>query len=346
MACLGLALSMGCGSTPAVGDLPDEGTGGRSYGTAMAGTSGADASVQGGKGGGATSVGDSPTVGRCSVFPADNAWNQDVSALPLLANSSAIINSIGASGHLHPDFGTEWEGAPIGIPYTVVDAIAKVPVEFTAYGDESDAGPYPIPADAAVEGGPASDGDRHVIVVDESDCRLYELYRAFPVNAGASWQADSGAVWPLTLNVTRPRDYTSADAAGLPIFPGLARYDEVVERGEVLHALRFTVSKSRAAYVAPASHAASSSTDPNLAPMGLRLRMRADYDCSGYSAEVQVLCRGLKRFGMIVADNGSNWYVSGAPDPRWNDEHLNDFKTIPGSAFEVVDSGPILLPQN
>jgi hypothetical protein len=346
-ACMGTTCLFGCSSTPAVGKLPDEeGSGGSRYATtAGSGTGGVGGSSNGGAGSTVT-AGGGPMVGRCPVFPTDNAWNQDVSALPLLANSAAIINAIGASGHLHPDFGTEWEGAPIGIPYAVVDGIAKVPIEFTAYGDESDPGPYPVPPNAAVEGGPASDGDRHVLVIDQSDCRLYELGRAFPVNAGTSWQADVGAVWPLTTNATRPRDWTSADAAGLPIFPGLARYDEVVERGEVLHALRFTVAKSRRAYVAPASHAASSATDPNLAPMGLRLRMRADYDCSSYSSEVQVLCRGLKRFGMIVADNGSNWYVSGAPDPRWNDEHLNDFKSIPGSAFDVVDTGPILEPQN
>jgi hypothetical protein len=237
-----------------------------------------------------------------------------------------------------------WDGAPIGIPYALVNGLAKVPIEFTAYGDESDPGPYPIPADAAIEGGPASDSDRHVLVIDQADCTLYELNRAFPVSSGTSWQADSGAVWHLNSNAGRTPGWTSADAAGLPIFPGLARYDEVVERGEVLHALRFTVAASRRAYIAPASHAASNSTAANLPPMGLRLRMRADYDCSSYSSEVKVLCRGLKRFGMIVADNGSNWYVSGAPDPRWSDDNLNDFKTIPGSAFEAVETGPIVVP--
>ncbi len=333
----------GCGSTPAVGELPPEG-GSRGTTTNAGGSAGRSSSAGGttNPGGATSSTNAGPTIGSCAVFPADNAWNQDVSALPVHANSAAFINSIGETGTLHPDFGTVWDGAPIGLPYALVNGLAKVPIEFTAYGDESDPGPYPIPADAAIEGGPAADGDRHVLVLDQADCTLYELYRAFPVSSGASWQADSGAVWHLDSNAGRTPGWTSADAAGLPILPGLARYDEVVERGEVLHALRFTVARSRRAIIAPASHAASSSTDANLPPMGLRLRMRADYDCSSYATEVQVLCRGLKRFGMIVADNGSNWYVSGAPDPRWNDDNLNDVKTIPGSAFEAVETGPIV----
>lgn len=277
-------------------------------------------------------------IGRCQVFLSDNAWNTDISSYPVHPNSENYLNNIGKGGHLHPDFGTEWAGQPIGIPYAVVDGISKVPINFTAYSNESDPGPYPIPANAEVEGGATSDGDRHVLVVDESDCKLYELYRAFSQNNGASWNAGSGAVWDLTTNDTRPDGWTSADAAGLPILPGLVRYDEVIERGVIPHALRFTVSKTQNAYIAPASHYASNSSDSNRPPMGLRLRMKASYDCSNYSSEVQVICTALKKYGMIVADNGSDWYVSGAHDDRWSDERLGDLKDIPGSAFEVVQT--------
>jgi hypothetical protein len=284
--------------------------------------------------------GSAPTIGACSVFPADNPWNQDVSALPLHPDSDTFIDAIGRDDHVHPDFGTEWEGAPIGIPVTTVTAgTAAVPVEFQAYGDESDPGPYPIPLGASVEGGPDSDGDRHVVAVDLADCKLYELYRAFP--QGEVWHADSGAVFDLTVNDEHPLTFTSADAAGLPIFPGLVRYEEIVLQQELRHALRFTVSRSRRAIVAPARHHAGASDDPSLPPMGLRVRMKQSYDCSGYSDPARVICDGLKRHGMIVADNGSDWYVSGAPDPRWDDEALGDLKQIPGDAFEVVETGPI-----
>ena len=283
-----------------------------------------------------------PAVGACRIFPADNAWNRDVSTLPVHPNSDNFIDAIGRDVNLHPDFGTVWDGEPIGIPYTVVDASQpKVAIEYVAYGDESDPGPMPFPLDAPIEGGPDGDGDRHSIVIDESTCTLYELYRAFP--AGSGFEAESGTVWDLGVNENHPEGCTSADAAGLPIFPGLVRYEEVVTKGEVLHALRFTVSRSQRAYVFPARHYASSNEDPNLAPMGLRVRMKASYDCSGYSDEVQVLCTAMKRFGMIMADNGSNWYVSGSPDQRWNDDNLNDFKDIPGDAFEVVDTGDPII---
>jgi hypothetical protein len=282
------------------------------------------------------------TLGNCEVFPADSPWNIDVSAFPLHPNSAAFIQSIGATDSLRADFGTVREGAPIGIPYVVVPSgQAKVPVAFVDYAEESDPGPYPIPPDAPIEGGPDSDGDRHVLVIDSGECKLYELYNASPTNGSTSWQASNGAVWDLKVNATRPLGWTSADAAGLPIFPGLVRYEEIVEQGVLNHALRFTVSETRQAYVTPASHMASSSTDPTLPPMGLRLRLKAGYDCSGYSSEVATICAGLKRFGMIVADNGSSWYVSGAPDARWNDEALADLGQIPGSAFEVVETGPI-----
>lgn len=286
------------------------------------------------------SDGNGPSVAGCPVFPQDNPWNTDISALPVHANSDNFVDSVGRDTGMHPDFGTEWEGAPIGIPYVVVDSGQQmVPINYTAYGDESDPGPMPIPLDAPVEGGPSGDGDRHTLVIDQDSCTLYELYRAFPADDGASWEADSGTVWDLTRNEYHPEGCTSADAAGLPVFPGLARYDEVVEQGEVLHALRFTVSRSQRAYIFPASHYASSNTDANLPPMGLRFRMKANYDCSGYSSEVQVLCTAMKRFGLIVADNGSDWYVSGAPDPRWSDDNLHDLGNITGDAFEVVDTG-------
>jgi hypothetical protein len=288
-----------------------------------------------------TPPGDGPMLGSCPLFPADNAWNTDISDAPLHPNSDAFIDSIGRDTNLHPDFGTEWEGAPIGIPYVVVDASQQaVDITYTAYGDESDPGPMPIPEDAPIEGGEDGDGDRHAIVVDQDSCTLYELYRAFPTQDG--FEAESGTVWDLRLNEDHPEGCTSADAAGLPIFPGLVRYDEVVERREVLHALRFTVSQSQRGYIYPARHYASDETNEDLAPMGLRVRMKAGFECGSYSDEVRVLCSAMKRFGMIVADNGSDWYVSGAPDPRWSDDNLGDLKDIPGDAFEVVDTGPVV----
>lgn len=282
---------------------------------------------------------DRPTVGGCTIFPPDNPWNTDISSAPTHPDSQTFIDAIGADGTLHPDFGTVWQGAPIGIPYVIVPADQpRVPVQFR-YGDESDPGPYPIPPDAPIEGGPDGDGDRHVIALDLEGCALYELFDAHPVDGGASWRAGSGAIFDLRTNALRPAGWTSADAAGLPIYPGLVTYGEVVEEGVVDHALRFTVSQSQRAYIPPATHFASSDADPSLPPMGLRLRLRADHDCSGASSEVQVICTALKRYGMFVADNGSDWYVSGAPDPRWDDDALRDLRSIPGSAFEVVYTG-------
>jgi hypothetical protein len=303
-----------------------QGSGGRASGGAPSGLGGGDPNQP------------PPVAGDCSVFPADNPWNQDVSALPVHPLSDTYVDSIGRTDRVHPDFGTEWEGAPIGIPYVVVGADEElVDVIYEAYGDESDPGPYPIPLDAPIEGGPESDGDRHVIAVDTDACRLYELYHAFPESDG--WHANSGTSWDLRQNEHHPEGCTSADAAGLPVFPGLVRYDEVVEAGEILHALRFTVSATQRAYVFPARHYASSDSSESLPPMGLRLRMKASYDCSEMSSEAQVVCTAMKRFGMLLADNGSNWYVSGAPDPRWDDDALGDLKTIAGDAFEVVDTG-------
>ncbi|HEY8767635.1 MAG TPA: hypothetical protein VIP09_10335 [Dehalococcoidia bacterium] len=282
----------------------------------------------------------------CQVFPSDNPWNTDISHAALDANSNNYVDFIGRYTHLHPDFGTVWSNAPIGIPYTIVGGNQpQVPISFY-YDTESDPGPYPIPPDVPIEGQPVGQpntssfgGDRHVLVVDETACKLYEVYNAQPINGGQSWIGGSGAVFDLNSNALRPDTWTSADAAGLPIFAGLVRYSEVVEDGVINHALRFTVSDTQAAFIHPATHEASSDTNTNAPPMGLRFRMKASYDCSWASTEVQVICTALKKYGMIVADNGSNWYVSGAPDSRWSDDHLGDLKSITGDAFEVVNTG-------
>jgi hypothetical protein len=271
------------------------------------------------------------------LFPTDNPWNTRVDTLPVDPHSAAYLNSMGLSTGLHADFGTVWDGAPNGIPYVCVSGTQKkVPVSFD-YADESDPGPYPIPSDAPIEGGPSSDGDRHVLVLDVDHQVLYELYAAYPQSDG-SWQAGSGAVFDLGSNALRPAGWTSADAAGLPILPGLVRYDEAVTDGVIDHALRFTVARTQKAYVYPATHYASDSTDPDLPPMGLRVRLKAGFDISGFSPEVQVILQALKTYGMMVADNGSNWYVSGAPDPRWSDDDLHQLSQVKGSDFEVVDS--------
>jgi hypothetical protein len=258
-------------------------------------------------------------------------------------NSANLIASIGLTTGLHPDFGTVWEGAPIGIPYVVVSGSqAQVPINFTDYGDESDPGPYPVPPDAPIEGGPSSNGDRHVLIVDRDNWKLYEMFYSFPQGGGSSWNCASGAVFDLNSNADRPAGWTSADAAGLPIFPGLVRYDEVVEQGLIEHALRFTVSRSRRAYVHPARHWASSNTSPDLPPMGMRVRLKASFNIATYPANVQVILRAMKKYGMIVADNGSNWYVSGAPDPRWNDNELRALRNVKGADFEVVQMGTVV----
>ena len=277
------------------------------------------------------------------LFPTDNAWNQDISNAPVDSNSDNLIASIGVSVGLHPDFGTVYNGAPNGIPYIVVAGTQPlVPMNWTAYGDESDPGPYPVPSNAPIEGGPNSTGDRHVLAIDRDNWKLYELGYAFPINNGASWNANCGAIFDLSSNAVRPAGWTSADAAGLPIFPGLVRYDEVFEQGEIRHALRFTVQYTRRAYVFPARHFASSYTSTNLSPMGMRVRLKASFDISGFSPRMQVILRALKKYGMIVADNGSNWYISGAPDPRWDDNELSTLKAIKGSSFEVVQMGTIV----
>jgi hypothetical protein len=271
------------------------------------------------------------------LFPPDSPWNQDISRSPVDPNSANLIAGIGRDDQLHPDFGTVWNGAPNGIPYIVVSGTQPMaPINFTAYGSESDPGPYPVPRNAPIEGGPKSSGDRHVLVIDRDRWKLYELYKAYPTNNGLSWDARGGAVFDLKSNALRPDGWTSADAAGLPIFPGLVRYDEVYEQREIRHALRFTVPRTRRAYVYPARHYASSETDPNLPPMGMRVRLKASFDISRYSPPIQVILRALKKYGMFVADNGGGWFLSGAPDMRWSDDVLGMLKTVKGSDFEVV----------
>ena len=279
------------------------------------------------------------------VFPLDNPWNQDISTAPVDPNSDNLIASMGANVGLHPDFGTVYNGAPNGIPYIVVaGSQPRVPINFTAYGDESDPGPYPVPANAPIEGGPGSTGDRHVLVIDRDNWILYEMGYSFPISSGASWNANCGAIFDLNSNALRPAGWTSADAAGLPIFPGLVRYDEVFEQGVISHALRFTAEPTRRGYVYPARHFASSDTSVNRPPMGMRVRLKASFNISTFSPRMQVILRALKKYGMILADNGSNWFISGAPDPRWNDDELSTLKTIKGSNFEVVKMENIVTP--
>lgn len=287
-------------------------------------------------------LGPNADLGGRRLLPDDSPWHRDVSKDPVDPNSAKILSRIGLDKPLHPDFGTEWEGAPIGIPYVVVPMNQpKVPVTFE-YADESDPGPYPIPPDAPIEGGPRGDGDRHVIVLNRDSWTLYELYNAFPDGKGG-WKADSGAVWDLEQNQIRPAGWTSADAAGLPILPGLVRYDEVVGKGAIEHALRFTVQKTRRAYVPPASHWASESNDPDLPPMGMRVRLKADYDISGFSREAQVILQALKTYGMLLADNGSDNFITGAPDPRWNADALRDIKRVKTNDFEVIEMKDIVV---
>jgi hypothetical protein len=270
------------------------------------------------------------------MTPPDSFWHADVSGLPVHAQSATWIASVGASAGLKADFGSgTWNGGPIGIPYTTVPGTQqRVPVSFT-YAGESDPGPYPIPPDAPIEGGSSSTGDRHVLIVDRDACWLWELYSAYPQNNGASWTAGSGARWNLNSNAIRPLGWTSGDAAGLPILPGLVRYDEVLA-GEIDHVVRFTVPRTANAYVWPASHKAATggASDP---PMGAWFRLKASYDISGFSAQNQVILRALKKHGMVVADNGSALFMSGVPDPGWNNTDLNLLKGVPGSAFEAVD---------
>ena len=284
-----------------------------------------------------------PSIAGCNVFPADNEWNRDVSGDAVDPNSDKYIAAMNPTKGLHPDWGN-WSTDHYGIPYDVVPSSqAKVPITFD-YADESDPGPYPIPPTARVEGGAGSGGDQHVLIVQQGTCLLYEMFSSSI--AGAGWHAGSGAVWDLSSNKLRTEGWTSADAAGLPIFPGLARTDEVIDKGEIKHALRFTVVNSQKAYVHPATHFASSKTDPNLPPMGLRVRLKASVDLSSMSPAAKVVFTALKKYGMFVADNGSDWYVSGSSDDKWSGDVMDklntDFKKVHGSDFEVVKLGTIV----
>src|SRR5579864_6821972 len=283
-----------------------------------------------------------PQVASCEVFPSSNIWNTPVDKLPVDPNSSQYVATIGANAPAHPDFGSGlYAGGPIGIPFmTVRGTQPKVNVTFQ-YGDESDPGPYPIPPNVPIEGGAQSNGDRHVLVVDQDNCLLYEMWSSYPQPDG-SWQAGSGAIFHLKSNALRPAGWTSSDAAGLPIFPGLVRYDEVAA-GEILHAIRFTVPQTRNTYIWPGRHEASSLTGMNYPPMGQRFRLKASFDISGFPAPVQVILRALKKYGMLLADNGSSWYLSGAPDDRWNNDVLHTISQIQGSDFEAVDESSLML---
>lgn len=283
-----------------------------------------------------------PGAPRCPLFPANNPWNQRVDRLPVANNSARLIASIGLDEPVHPDFGTVYNGAPNGIPYAIVSGhTRRVRVTFD-YADESDPGPYPLPPNAPIEGGPQSDGDRHVIVVDRDSCTAYELFDAFPHGGGSYWTAGSGAIFKLRSNHLRPAGWTSADAAGLPILPGLARYDEVA-RGSIDHALRFSARCTSRAYVYPARHYAST-CGGFYPPMGLRVRLKASVNISGLPYQARVVAAALKRYGLILADNGSPWYISGAPNSRWNDDALHLLNRLHGTDFEVVNTSSLPHP--
>jgi hypothetical protein len=282
---------------------------------------------------------------ECRLFPADHIWNVPVEGLPLHPASDAYVDSIGREELLHPDFGSGlWEGGPIGIPFVEIHgAQSPVPVSFE-YEEESDPGGYPIPPDPPIEGGPESAGDRHILVLDRGACRLYELYAAYPL-ANGSWRAGSGAIFDLRTYALRPAGWTSADAAGLPILPGLVRFGEVAS-GEVHHALRFTAPRTRRAYVWPARHFASDSDDERLPAMGQRFRLRGDLDLSTFSAEVRVILRALQVYGMILADNGSPWFLTGAPDAGWDNDRLRELRRVRGDDFEAVDVGRLMIDED
>jgi len=284
--------------------------------------------------------------GGCTIFPSDNIWNTRVDTLPLDPKSAAYVTSISTTAGMHADFGSgTWDGGPIGIPYVTVPGTQPLVSVTFDYADESDPGPYPIPADAPIEGGAGSTGDRHVLMLDSDDCVLYELYYAAPQPDG-SWDAGSGAIFDLRSHTLRPDGWTSADAAGLPILPGLVRYAEAVN-GTLNHALRFTAPRTRNAYIWPARHYASTRTDINLPPMGQRFRLRANFDISGFTPVNQAILRALKRYGMFLADNGSSWYLSGVPDEHWNNDDLHLLQTrVRGSDFEAVDESTLMIQPN
>jgi hypothetical protein len=283
-------------------------------------------------------------IGSCPVLPANNIWNTPVDTLPVLSNSTSMVTTIGASRGFHADFGSgTWDGGPIGIPFiTVSGSQTTYPASFL-YADESDPGPYAVPLNAPIEGGSNSTGDRHAIALDTDNCILYELYRAFP--GSADWTADSGAIFDLKSNALRPATWTSADAAGLPIMSGLVTFDEVLS-GEIKHAIRFTVPQTRREFVWPARHYASSLTGSQYPRMGERFRLKASFDISPFPSDVQVILRAMKKYGIILADNGSAWFISGKPDSRWNNTNLQTFGQLLGSNFEAVDATVLQIDPN
>jgi hypothetical protein len=296
--------------------------------------------------GGAALLAQAHTLSRaphCSVFPRSNAWNQRVDRLPVQHGSATYVRSIGANANAHPDFGSGvYDGGPIGIPYDIVSRHThRSSVSFT-YASESDRRGYPIPRGVHVEGGPRSTGDRHAILIDRDSCRLYELYDLHRTSGG--WRAGSGAIWNLRSNHLRPRGWTSADAAGLPILPGLARADELRRPGGIDHALRFTAPRTRTSFVYPARHQAGESSDPELPPMGLRIRLKKSVSYRGFGPQSRAVMRALKRFGAVLADNGSPWFFSGAPDRRWDNDDLHALGRLSGRDFEVVDTRKLPHP--
>jgi hypothetical protein len=326
-------------------------------GAASSSGSGGGGGGNGGGGGGGTgggtaacnaiSLGQGAGLNGFRPFTGASLWNTNISGATVEPNSAAIINFIGGSTGLHADFGSgEYQGSNIGIPYVVVNGKqALADINFTAYGDESDPGPIPAPANAPIEGDPApGTGDRHVLVIDNANCFLYEMDASYPNNDG-SWNADSAAVWDLTVDAQRPYTWTSADAAGLPIFPGLIRYDEVAA-GKIQHAIRFTLQRSQAAFVPPASHWAGNNSSSLAAPMGMRMRLISSFDISGYSAANQVILTAMKNYGLIMADNGSSMYISGTPDSRWDNNDLHNLGQVPASAFEVLQMSPVYTAAN
>jgi hypothetical protein len=344
---LGILFAAGCGGGGSSSSSNSDGS--ASNGSGSGGSTGGS----GGSSGGAQSscaqitTGQGASLSGFRPFTANNLWNTDISAAPVDPNSDAIVNYIGANIGIHPDFGSGlYQGSSMGIPYVVVNGTqANVAIDFSAYGDESDPGPMPVPNNAPIEGYPnPGNGDRHVLVLDNGNCWLYEMYSSYPNNDG-SWNAGSAAVWDLLNDEQRPWTWTSADAAGLPIFAGLIRYDEVAA-GKIPHALRFTLARSREAFVPPASHWAANSSDSLAAPMGMRLRLKSSFDVSGFSASNQVILNALKHYGMIMADNGSSMYISGAPDDRWSNDDLHNLGQITASDFEVVLMNPIYTSSN
>ena len=284
----------------------------------------------------------SPNTGTCSMFPANNIWNTSITKLPVLKNSGALVSSIGVGVGLHADFGSGlYQGQPIGIPFAVVPASQPGLKMTFGYDDESDHGAYPIPKNPSIEGGASSTGDRHILIVREGECKLYEVGNAYP-NPDGSWRVGAGAIWDLKSNALRPKTWTSADAAGLPILPGLVRYDEV-KSGTIKHAIRFTAAITQKAFVWPARHQAGSSGDANTPPMGARFRLRASFDTASFPKDMRVILETLKVYGLILADNGSNWFLSGTPDDAWDNDVLQSLERVKGSDFEAVDASELIV---